>query len=76
MPDYRLNYRLHKSCLPEIRRLCPRVCEAEKSNGSLCGGRVLKCLQERREEISVAECKDELMAFTQVGTRVGGTCGE
>ncbi|GJP36222.1 hypothetical protein CLOM_g20753, partial [Closterium sp. NIES-68] len=63
--DYRLNYRLHRACLPEIQKHCSHACDAASVNGSVtCAGTVVKCLQEQQDQIESESCKQEITAFS------------
>eukprot|EP00899_Mesostigma_viride_P022799 jgi/Mesvir1/3703/Mv14989-RA.1 len=56
--DYRLNYRLNRACDVDIDVLCADVCSPFM--GQACGGTVLQCLVDNRENISSTACKDEV----------------
>ncbi|CAI7856614.1 unnamed protein product [Closterium sp. NIES-53] len=63
--DYRLNYRLHRACLPEIQKHCSHACDAASINGSVtCAGTVVKCLQENQDQIESESCKQEITSFS------------
>lgn len=47
--DYRLNFRLHRSCEVDVDELCADVCSPFQ--GQACGGTVLRCLTEKRDEV-------------------------
>lgn len=56
--DYRLNYRLNRACEVEVDRLCPDACSPFQ--GSACGGAVLKCLSEKKANITDQACRREV----------------
>eukprot|EP00238_Polyblepharides_amylifera_P013095 CAMPEP_0196572234 /NCGR_PEP_ID=MMETSP1081-20130531/2305_1 /TAXON_ID=36882 /ORGANISM="Pyramimonas amylifera, Strain CCMP720" /LENGTH=880 /DNA_ID=CAMNT_0041889479 /DNA_START=135 /DNA_END=2777 /DNA_ORIENTATION=+ len=58
--DYRLDYRLNKECDMEIDTLCADVCSPFQ--GQACGGSVVACLMEARENITSDSCKKELFS--------------
>lgn len=62
--DYRLNYRLSKSCKTEIDKLCSTVCKAEE--GQVCAGSVLRCLTDHRAELQSDACKQEVLYFQKM----------
>jgi len=62
--DYRLNYRLAKSCKADIDALCASSCKSDE--GQVCGGAVLRCLTERRDEIKSDACKQEVVYFEKM----------
>ncbi|GIL70396.1 hypothetical protein Vretimale_3583 [Volvox reticuliferus] len=62
--DYRLNYRLRKECRDDIELLCSSVCATE--DGATCGGTVLRCLTERKEEIKRESCQKEVLYFEKM----------
>jgi hypothetical protein len=57
--DYRLNYRLYSSCANDVRAMCQDVrdsCDVA-DNGDICGGRVLRCLSTKMDDIKSPSCK-------------------
>ncbi|GJP37078.1 hypothetical protein CLOM_g21523 [Closterium sp. NIES-68] len=65
--DYRLNYRLHKACLPDIQKQCMHACDAASANGTAtCGGMVLKCLQEKKDKLESPSCAKEVESFSLI----------
>ncbi|EFJ50973.1 hypothetical protein VOLCADRAFT_103617 [Volvox carteri f. nagariensis] len=62
--DYRLNYRLKKECRDDIDSLCSSVCTAD--DGTICGGTVLRCLTERKEDIKSESCQREVLYFEKM----------
>ena len=56
--DYRLNWRLNHACEADINGLCAGVCNA--ASGQPCGGLVLQCLQDKQDNITSAECQEEV----------------
>ncbi|PNH09949.1 Golgi apparatus protein 1 [Tetrabaena socialis] len=62
--DYRLNFRLSKACQEEIQSLCGSTCAAE--GGSTCGGTVLRCLTEKKDEIKSETCTKEVLYFEKM----------
>mmetsp|Transcript_2773 Transcript_2773/g.6900 ORF Transcript_2773/g.6900 Transcript_2773/m.6900 type:complete len:501 (-) Transcript_2773:276-1778(-) len=59
--DYRLNYRLNLACELDIDELCANDCSPFL--GHACGGTVLRCLTENKENINSDECKKEVNYF-------------
>lgn len=62
--DYRLNYKLKKACEDDSDKLCSDVCNPYQS--SSCGGRVLRCLTDKRDQIESDECKNEVFYFLKM----------
>lgn len=63
----RLNYRLSEACKEDIDTLCSEECSPFL--GQACGGRVLRCLTEKQDNIKSKACADEvgvhgIVAFT------------
>ena len=48
--DYRLNFRLNKACQNDIELLCGDECSPFM--GQACGGRVLRCLVEKQDQLT------------------------
>jgi golgi apparatus protein 1 len=63
--DYRLNYRLYKACNKDIEGLCSDVCEHNSITGP-CAGRGLRCLQDKLDEITSPQCKEEVFYFIKM----------
>ena len=61
----RLNYRLSTACHETIGHMCNDACGAT-SLESPCGGRVLRCLTDKLEEITDEECKKEVFYFEKM----------
>lgn len=59
--DYRLNVRLDKACSEDVGNLC-NSCSSKES----CGGKVLRCLQDKMDKIRSSECKDEVFYFVKM----------
>ncbi|KAK9821811.1 hypothetical protein WJX81_008502 [Elliptochloris bilobata] len=66
--DYRLNYRLSISCHDTIVDKCADACTST-SIEQPCGGTVLRCLTEKMEDITDAECKKEVFYFVKMEVR-------
>ncbi|GLI58992.1 hypothetical protein VaNZ11_000814 [Volvox africanus] len=62
--DYRFNFRLHKACQKEVDKLCPGLCQA--NDGSPCGGKVLRCLTDKIEDIGDEACKKEVYYYEKM----------
>lgn len=62
--DYRLNYRLSASCAKDVSELCKNACKAEE--GQVCGGSILRCLTERKDEIKSEACQNEVFYFEKM----------
>ena len=60
----RLNYRLSVACEQDVDSLCAQECHS--SMGQSCGGRVLRCLTEKQEQLSSQACKDEVFYFEKM----------
>lgn len=56
--DYRLNWRLKRACASDISTLCAGQCPDNSSTP--CGGLVLQCLTERADNLTAADCKEEV----------------
>jgi Golgi apparatus protein 1 len=61
----RLNYRLSIACHETIMDKCADACTSS-SIDQPCGGTVLRCLTEKLEEITDAECKKEVFYFVKM----------
>lgn len=62
--DYRLNYRLAKACKADIGDLCSDVCSSD--DGTMCGGTVLRCLTDKKEDIKSEACQKEVLYFEKM----------
>jgi Golgi apparatus protein 1 len=62
--DYRLNYRLRTACQQDIQNLCPTVCQ--QSDGQVCGGKVLRCLSDKIDNIKAESCIKEVNYFEKM----------
>jgi golgi apparatus protein 1 len=62
--DYRLNYRLASQCAADIRSLCPALCPA--MDGSVCGGKVLRCLADKIDDIKAGGCRSEVFYYQKM----------
>eukprot|EP00775_Hariotina_reticulata_P012795 gene12795-12923_t len=61
--DYRLNFRLRNACTEDIKELCRDACpEASRA----CGGKVLRCLTLKREEIKSDSCRKEVYYYEKM----------
>ena len=64
--DFRLNYRLEYECSNDAEALCGEdVCPRAKSL-DICGGKVLRCLVEKKDEIKDENCKREVFYFIKM----------
>eukprot|EP01025_Chloroclados_australasicus_P047088 TRINITY_DN5227_c0_g2_i3.p1 TRINITY_DN5227_c0_g2~~TRINITY_DN5227_c0_g2_i3.p1 ORF type:complete len:747 (-),score=90.56 TRINITY_DN5227_c0_g2_i3:695-2935(-) len=63
--DYRLNYRLESACEKDTKALCSDACTQSESSTN-CGGRVLRCLTEKLDDIKQSECQKEVMYFIKM----------
>ena len=61
----RLNYRLSIACHDTIMDKCADACTST-SIDQPCGGTVLRCLTEKLEEVTDAECKKEVFYFVKM----------
>jgi len=61
----RLNYRLSIACHDTIMNKCADACTST-SIDQPCGGTVLRCLTEKLDEITDAECKKEVFYFIKM----------
>ena len=64
----RLNYRLSMACHDTIMNKCADSCTST-SIDQPCGGTVLRCLTEKLDEITDAECKKEVFYFIKMEVR-------
>ena len=64
----RLNYRLSIACHDTIMNKCADACTST-SIDQPCGGTVLRCLTEKLDEITDAECKKEVFYFIKMEVR-------
>ena len=64
-PLCRLNYRLSIACHDTIMNKCADACTST-SIDQPCGGTVLRCLTEKLDEITDAECKKEVFYFIKM----------
>lgn len=55
----------------EVNRLdCVRACNEVAAGGSItCHGTVLRCLQDKFDEIASDECREEVFAFEELEVR-------
>lgn len=68
---YRLNFRLSTSCEKDILTLCPESCDLY--SGHACGGRVLRCLTEKKTEVKAEACRAEIFYFVKMEVRVSSS---
>jgi len=74
--DYRLNFRLKQACEHDVARLCPDACVnatttvvSETGVGTgpqACGGKALRCLTEKLEDVQSDACANEVIYFEQM----------
>ena len=68
--DYRLNFRLAAACAPAVASLCAGACAPAGGppmrEGEPCGGTVLRCLQDKVEDIKEPECAAEVEYFVRM----------
>jgi golgi apparatus protein 1 len=73
--DYRLNYRLGHACENDIGTLCGKdVCDWLEIP---CGGKVLRCLVDKKDQIKDDSCKEEVFYFIKMQVRrisTGAAC--
>lgn len=63
--DYRVNYRLEDACSRDVDSLCGAdVCNRAKQIS--CGGTVLRCLVDKKEEIKAESCKQEVYYYVKM----------
>jgi len=56
--DFRLVPALQRNCRTDIQALCAEACDATKNEA--CGGRVVRCLREKRDRLAAPGCKAAL----------------
>ena len=56
--DFRLVPALQRNCRTDIQALCAEACDATKNEA--CGGRVVRCLREKRDQLAAPGCKAAL----------------
>jgi Golgi apparatus protein 1 len=54
--DFRLNWRLNHACESDVATLCGGLCAT--SSAQPCGGVVLHCLSDKRDNITSAACQE------------------
>eukprot|EP00798_Chlamydomonas_sp_ICE-L_P010489 gene10489-8455_t len=66
--DYRLNFRLNSACQKDVKALCPSVCQMSDAGipDQVCGGKVLRCLTDKLEDITDEACKQEVNYFEKM----------
>eukprot|EP00879_Flechtneria_rotunda_P008992 GHRR01009415.1.p1 GENE.GHRR01009415.1~~GHRR01009415.1.p1 ORF type:complete len:539 (+),score=221.10 GHRR01009415.1:802-2418(+) len=57
--DYRLNYKLYKACKADVGQVCKNACKLQE--GEMCGGKVLSCLTENKDNIKSDACHKEVL---------------
>jgi Golgi apparatus protein 1 len=62
--DYRFNYRLAKACKEDVEALCKDACDL--AQGQVCGGSVLRCLTEKRDDLKSEACASEVLYFEKM----------
>ncbi|GFR44890.1 hypothetical protein Agub_g6234 [Astrephomene gubernaculifera] len=62
--DYRFNFRLKKACQKDVEKLCPGLCQT--NDGSPCGGKVLRCLTDKIDDIGDEGCKKEVYYYEKM----------
>ena len=60
--DYRLNFKLREACTVDADTLCGNLCQAHQA----CGGQVLSCLTDKRDQIESKQCQDEVFYFEKM----------
>ncbi|WIA10935.1 hypothetical protein OEZ85_011100 [Tetradesmus obliquus] len=63
--DYRFNFRLASQCKADIKSLCSGICKPEQGQ-QVCGGTVLRCLTEMRDQITSEGCRKEVLYFEKM----------
>ncbi|KAG1656262.1 hypothetical protein FOA52_011910 [Chlamydomonas sp. UWO 241] len=63
--DYRLNYRLRTACEKDVAALCPTTCTSTDGQ-NVCGGKVLRCLTDKIDEIKEEACTKEVTYFEKM----------
>ena len=61
---HRLNFRLADKCEADIETLCGEECSLFM--GQSCGGRVLRCLTEKQDQVKSEECAAEIFYFEKM----------
>lgn len=65
--DFRLNYRLSAVCRNDMKQLCAEACSIEQGELiDVCGGRVLRCLSDKYEDIKASACQKEVMYYQKM----------
>ncbi|KAG1660746.1 hypothetical protein FOA52_010620 [Chlamydomonas sp. UWO 241] len=66
--DYRLNYRLRTACEKDVSLLCPLTCGTGSfgDGTETCGGKVLRCLTDKSEDIKEEACSKEVAYFEKM----------
>lgn len=62
--DYRRDYRLHRSCVYDVKRLCDYNCTKQQKS---CHGRVQTCLKENYGAITIDRCKKRVQEVIYLG---------
>lgn len=62
--DYRLNWGLERACEDTVPQLCGDICDRTSANP--CGGKVLRCLVDKYENITNQECRSEVFYFIKM----------
>eukprot|EP00879_Flechtneria_rotunda_P002629 GHRR01002831.1.p1 GENE.GHRR01002831.1~~GHRR01002831.1.p1 ORF type:complete len:772 (+),score=213.92 GHRR01002831.1:193-2316(+) len=62
--DYRLNFRLKKSCKQDIEKLCKDSCHPDQAQ--VCAGTVLRCLTENYDNVKNSACRKEVYYFQKM----------
>lgn len=71
--DYRLNYRLDEACDRDAKEICGKdVCD--RTQEISCGGKVLHCLVEKKDEIKAESCKQEVYYYIKMEVCITPLC--